>query len=61
MKAYMLVYVIDGEQYAGFYDNYPDARNAKMDVECGLGGYAEIYGREEYEDSDRPAEYIALE
>ena len=61
MKKYMIVYTIEGSPGASFKDTYDEARGAKMDIECGLGGYAEIYGREEYEDSDQPSEYIFLE
>ncbi len=61
MKAYMVVYTVDGQHGAGFYENYAEARNAMMDIECGMGGYAELYARKEYEDSDQPAEYIMIE
>lgn len=52
MKKYMIVYEIkddheglDPVQGASFADDYTEARNKKMDVECGLGGYAELYER----------------
>lgn len=61
MKKYMIVYTVEGNHGASFKDTYEEARNAKMDVECGLGGYAEIYGREEYEDGNIPPEYVLLE
>ena len=59
MKKYMLVYSCDGEQGATFKDSYSEVRNAKMDVECGLGGYAEIYKRIEVEDGIE--EYVFVE
>lgn len=35
------------ETTASFYDSYIDASNAKMNAECGMGAYAEVYVREE--------------
>lgn len=35
------------ETTASFYEDYIAAANAKMDAECGLGAYAEVYIREE--------------
>lgn len=65
MKKYMIVYEIkddheglDPVQGASFADDYTEARNKKMDVECGLGGYAELYVREEREGGP---EYVLLE
>lgn len=46
MKDYMVVTPYEGETSAHFYDDYASAHNYKMDVECGLGGYAEIYHRQ---------------
>ena len=46
MKKYMVVCTAEGDHAAMFFDAYEDARQAKQDVECGLGGYAEIYERE---------------
>ena len=60
MANYMIVYTIDEGQGATFADDYTEAKNKKMDIECGLGGYAEIYGREDV-DPMRPAEYILIE
>ena len=45
MKKYMVVYNIDGENGASFYDNYGDAEKTRQDIECGLGGFVEIYER----------------
>lgn len=45
MKKYMVVYNIDGENGASFYDNYSDAEKARQDIECGLGGFVEVYER----------------
>ena len=64
MKKYMVVYEIKGEYAnqihgATFADDYTEARAKKMDIECGFGGYAELYGRREHE--DEPPEYILLE
>jgi hypothetical protein len=60
MKKYMIVYSFEDCQGASFAEDYTEARNKKMDVECGLGGYAEIYGREEHEDGGF-SEYVLLE
>ena len=58
MKRFMVVYVVDGSQEAIFCDNYLKASRSKMDIECGLGGYAELYERMETEDG---VEYVLLE
>lgn len=60
MKKYMIVYTVEDSQGASFADDYTEARNKKMDIECGLGGYAEIYEREDV-DPLRPPEYILIE
>ena len=43
MKKFMVISVIDGEQVALFFDSHVDARQHAMDVECGMGGIAQIY------------------
>lgn len=63
MKKYMVVYEIKGEYAnqihgATFADDYTEAMAKKMDIECGFGGYAELYGREEREGGP---EYVLLE
>ena len=45
MKNYMIVILLDGEQSAYFTDDYTSAHNARMDAECGLGAYVEMYQR----------------
>ena len=45
MKKYMVVYVIDGEENAWFSDDKEKAEQFRMDVSCGMGGYAEVYER----------------
>ena len=67
MKKYMVVYEIKDDheglepvQGASFTDDYTEARNKKMDVECGLGAYAELYVRDEVEGYSF-AEYKLLE
>lgn len=49
MKSFMLIGIIEEQQFARFSDNYNEISAWKMDVECGLGGYAEIYIREKFE------------
>lgn len=43
MAKYMVVYRIDGEVGASFYNDYVRASNERMNIECGLGAYAEFY------------------
>lgn len=59
MAEYMVISVIDGEQCASFYDTYAEAKGAKMNSECGLGAYAEIYSREP--DDFGTSEYVLIE
>ena len=58
MKKFMVVYTADGLNGATFADDYSEARQKMMDIECGLGGYAEIYERQEKEYG---SEYVFLE
>lgn len=58
MAKYMLVYIVEGEQEAMFGNDYFKIARSKMDIECGLGGYAEIYERMETEDG---IEYVLIE
>lgn len=47
MKKYMVIILTDeGEQIANFFDKYQDAENCRMNSECGMGWYAEVYARE---------------
>lgn len=50
MKRYMVVSIVDGMQYAYFTDEYLQAEQYRMDCECGMGGYAEVYERQTDED-----------
>ena len=43
MKDYMIITVVDGEQHVSFADSYLQAHAIAMDVECGLGGWWQIY------------------
>lgn len=45
MKTFMVIAVVEGTSFAKFADTYDEARNIVMNVECGLGGYAELYAR----------------
>lgn len=45
MKKYMVVSILDGEEYALFFDTYSEAKKWKQESECGFGGYSEIYER----------------
>ena len=55
MKKYMLVYTMEGEQGTLFSDNSETINQSKMDIECGMGGYAEVYERMETENGN---EYV---
>lgn len=63
MKRFMTVTLTDdNETFARFFDNYTEARNAKMDAECGLGWYTEIYERITIEeDGYKEKEYRLIE
>lgn len=58
MKKYMLITLGDFGQFVSFYDDYIEAENARMNAECCMGHYAELYyrGRENPEDPDWPYE-----
>ena len=43
MKKFMVVCEADGEQWSKSFDKKSDADQYKMDCECGIGGYAEVY------------------
>lgn len=43
MKKYMVITQYDGKQNAYFFDSYEQASGYKMDAECGIGAYAEVY------------------
>ena len=58
MKRFMVVFIVDGSQEAIFCDDYLKASRSKMDIECGLGGVAEVYERMEVEGG---MEYVLLE
>lgn len=45
MKKYMVITMVDGEQHAKFFDTPSEAEEYRMNCECGVGGYAEVYMR----------------
>ena len=47
MEKYMVVTRIEGKSGARFFDDREKAEQYRMDCECGVGGYAEVYVREE--------------
>ena len=53
MAQFMVVSNVDGETVANFYDSLGEAENARMNCECGMGGYAEVYTRVSDEDGAR--------
>lgn len=49
MRPFMIVATVEDSTFAKFADSYTEARDVATNIECGLGGYAEIYSREEAE------------
>ena len=45
MPKYMVITKGDGEVWAAFFDSITEAEDYKMDGECGMGFYAEVYER----------------
>lgn len=46
MRKYMIVFWIGADDpQAVFVDTYQDAEQTRMSIECGAGGYAEVYER----------------
>ena len=58
MKKYMVVYLIDGNPGATFFDFMYDAEKARQDIDCGLGGFAEVYERVTDQDGCRQYELV---
>ncbi len=58
MKPFMIIAIAEGETFTKFADTYTEAKDTAMNIECGLGGYAEIYKRENTEGG---SEYRLLE
>lgn len=57
MKKYMVVYQQDLITCAVFFDEFEKAQQFKMDCECGMGWYAEVYERKKDEENE---EYVLL-
>ena len=55
MKKYMLIIVMGSESFTTFSDDYNDISRSKMDAECGLGGYCELYERTHDDELKRDA------
>ena len=60
MKKYMVIMRTEDGQDAFFTDEYTKAMNIKMDVECGLGGVAQLYGLT-FDDEAGISSYVFLE
>lgn len=50
MEEYMVVSRCEGSTYAKFFNDYSEAEQYRIDVECGIGGYLEVYERTTNED-----------
>ena len=46
MEKYMVVYAVEKQTGAAFFDDITAAEQFRMDTECGMGGYAEVYERQ---------------
>lgn len=46
METFMVIGVVEGKSFAKFADTYDEAKDTMTNIECGLGGYAELYARE---------------
>lgn len=46
MKKYMLIFSLDGNAAAKFSDDMSEIEQWRMDAECGLGCYCEVYERD---------------
>ena len=59
MPKYMVVTKVDGECGARFFDDPFKAEQYRMDCECGCGGLAEVYERQEpSEENDYMGGYV---
>ena len=45
MKEYMLIFTLNGRATARFSDDMSEIERWRMDAECGLGCYCEVYER----------------
>ena len=43
MRQYMVVTRVDGKTSAAFFDDCEKAEQYRMDCECGMGGFAQVY------------------
>lgn len=43
MKKFMVVCKSETKQWSSFFDSYEQASEYKMNAECGIGAYAEVY------------------
>lgn len=50
MPKYMVITKGDEGTFTSFFENINDADNCRMDAECGMGWYAEVYERTEIEE-----------
>lgn len=58
LKKYMVVYHSDdAKTCAAFFDTWKGAEDFRMNCECGMGWYAEVYERKMVEQSE---EYVLI-
>lgn len=58
----MVVYRIEGECGAAFFDSMQKAERFRMDTECGMGGRAQVYRwiPENFNDLENSEQYVLL-
>lgn len=52
MKKFMVITQLEGNQHAKFFDKKSEAEQYRMDAECGVGAYAEVYEYQEETEED---------
>jgi len=58
MKKYMLIMKGEDGEAAYFTDDYQKAMQTKMDAECGMGEYTELYERVTDEEAGERYEFL---
>lgn len=58
MKKYMLIIKDEDGEGALFFDDRERAEQTRMDAECGMGAYAEMYERDTDEDGIESYQFV---
>ena len=59
MKLYMLIIKLEDETFTTFSDDYATIAQSKMDAECGMGAYCELYKRQHDDDFEQDSYQLA--